>query len=459
MRRASFTLLALAAAALLSAGARTLPAESKPGLPEAQWEKHVQSLVEQLGHDEFQRREAAQRALLQEGPKILPVLDKLAPPSDPEIQVRLRRIRYQLQGFLNDIRGRLSALPEIDDSRPPLPEDLKHLILLYQPRSGDFLLSIIGNADDKLNRRATNAFLHTWESMTPVQIQSYLQLAMTPYAKLRQQYPQSVDAMIEMGYHVRYGWGGWPPDTQFEMKTVTTHVLDGKAYGKPFSYQGPLAGTGWLRTKDQALGKHSFHLVTEYQFVRDKRTYTGRAESQTYDFEMVAADTPNDLVAPDDPATDQLVREALQFSEIRLEVRNGPIQVNAVGDVPPERDPWEPQITWKSGDGRCGSLHMPLWKLTRELPVDLCFEVEFHIEGTGDVFAGDPLVVFKGKRVDGYFSPRGLPSEFAKGKEGLIPLRIVLRPSRALALTYTDVTQYYSGTITSPVLRAKAEHH
>ena len=459
MRHVPLSMLAMAAMALLSAETRAFAAEPRQNLAQAEWQKHVQSLVEQLGHDDFQKRETAQRALLEQGDKILPVLDGLGPQTDPEIQIRLRRVRYRLRGFLDEICRRLAAFPEIDDSRPPLPEDLKLLIRLHQPKSGDYLLSIIGNTDDKLNRRATNALLHTWKSMTTSQIQAYLQLAMTPHAKPRERYPQGVDAMIEMGYYVRYGWGGWPPDKAFEMRTVTTHFLDGKAYGKPFAYQGPLAGTGWLRTKDQPLGKHSFHLITGYEFVRDNRTYTGRARSKTYQFEMLAADTPNDLVAPGDPKIDKLVRGSLQFSETRVEIRQGPIMVRRTGDMPPEPDPWSPQIIWKSGTGQSGSLHMPLWKLTRELPVDLCFEVEFHLQQTGEVVRGTPLVVLKGKKMNGYFSPRGGVSELTKGKGGFVPLKIVLRPSHAMALTDTRVARYYPGTIASQRLRAKAKQH
>lgn len=445
----------LAAGWPLCLPAREPPAKQVPRGPE--WEKHVISLVEKLGHAEYQQREAAHRALLKEGPAILPVLDKLGPQTDLEIRSRLRRLRYRVAGFLEDIRRRLAAFPKIDDSRPPLPEDLKRLIVLYQPRSGDYLLSIIGNTDDELNRRATNAFLHTWESMTPSQIQSYLQLAMTPYAKLRNRYPQGVDAKITMGSYLRYGWGGWPPDQPFEMRAVTTHFLDGKPYGKPYAYSGPVARTGWLHTKNRALGKHSLHLVTEYKFVRSNRTYTGRARSQTYEFEMVSADTPNDLVAPSDPKIDQLVRKALQFSETHVEVREGPIRFDRSGRLGPEPDPWRPQITWKPRAGRPIGLHMPLWRLTRELPVDLCFEVEFHVQQTGGVFHGDPLVVLKGNKANGYFAR--LPYEFVKGKEGFIPIKLVLKPSWARALTDPRVTQYYPGTITSEVLRAKAVHH
>jgi hypothetical protein len=169
---------------------------------------------------------------------------------------------------------------------------------------------------------------------------------------------------------------------------------------------------------------------------------------------MVAADTPNNLVAPQDPEVDRLLRDALQFSEIR---RGGgeQIRLDADGDLWGESDPWEPQITWRSGDGRSASLHMPLWKLTRELPVDLCFAVEIHVGQTGEVYEGYPLVVLAGRQTQGYFSPRESVSNFAQGQEGLVPLKIVLKPSRAVALTNTEVTQYFPGTITSQVLRAK----
>lgn len=418
----------------------------------AEWEKRIASLVEKLGHDEYTRREAAQRALLEEGPRILPVLDKLGPPTDPEIQFRLRRIRYRLRGFLDDIRDSLAALPDVPPgSRPPIPDTLRQLILTYQPKSGDLLLSIIADVNEKLNRRAANVLVHTWNSMTPAQFERYFQHTMEPRAKPRKQYPQGVDALIEMGY----GWGGWPHDKSFELQTVTNHFLDGKPYGKPFAYQGPGACTGWVRTKDLTVGKHTLRLATEYKYVRENKTYSGRAESKPYEFEMVSADTPDDLVAPHDPKIDQLVRNSLQFSETRPLPRH---VIERGFPLDPRRDPWEPQITWRSGTGESGSLHMPLWKLTRQLPVDLCFAVEIHIEQTGEVYEGYPLVVLAGREARGYFSPRESVSGFAKGQDGLIPLKIVLKPSRATALTNTKVTQYYPGTITSKVLRAKAVH-
>lgn len=452
-------LLMALAMTLPGVGVTALPAEPKPGPPEAGWEEQVRSLVEQLGHDEFQRREAAERALLQQGPKIVPVLDKLGPHTDAEIQRRLRRIRRHLTGFFDDLRRRLAALPQTSyRSRRALPADLKQLIASHQPRSGNYLLSILGNADDKLQRQACDAFLQTWNSMASWQIRSYLQLGMTPYAELRGQYPQGVDASIQTGYRFRYVLRQGPGDGAPEMPTVTTRYVDGKVYGKPFAYRGLGAATGAIRTKDLALGTHSLFLVTEYKLVRNGHTYPGRAISQRYHLEIVPAETPDHLLAPDDPTIDQLVRQSLRFAETRSELSDQPAGALSF-PLEPREDPREPNLHFTSRTGRSGSLHMPVWKLTRELPVDLCFEVEIRVEGTGEVFHGAPLVVIKGQKRRGWMFPRLPAANFAEGKQGLVPIRFVLTPSRALALTHTDVTRYYPGTITSKTLRAKVTHH
>src|SRR4051812_10590703 len=62
-------------------------------------DKRVLALVGQLGDDEFARREAAQKALLAEGPAILPILEKRAPQTDPEVRERLRKLHYDLGGI------------------------------------------------------------------------------------------------------------------------------------------------------------------------------------------------------------------------------------------------------------------------------------------------------------------------------------------------------------------------
>src|SRR4051812_42415378 len=64
-----------------------------------EWEKQVLSLVQRLGSEKYPEREAAQKALLQQGSKVVSVLEKLAPPNDPEIRIRLARIRDELTRY------------------------------------------------------------------------------------------------------------------------------------------------------------------------------------------------------------------------------------------------------------------------------------------------------------------------------------------------------------------------
>src|SRR4051812_46657240 len=66
---------------------------------QARWEEHVFTLIEQLGDDDFERREAAQRALLREGARVVPLLEKRLDHKDTEVRSRLARVRYELVGY------------------------------------------------------------------------------------------------------------------------------------------------------------------------------------------------------------------------------------------------------------------------------------------------------------------------------------------------------------------------
>ena len=59
-------------------------------------EERVRALVRQLGDARYRERESAHKALLKEGEKILPLLDKLPPARDFEIRSRLDAIRDRL---------------------------------------------------------------------------------------------------------------------------------------------------------------------------------------------------------------------------------------------------------------------------------------------------------------------------------------------------------------------------
>ncbi len=430
---------------------------ARPDRPdEDERERRVASLVRQLGDGTFERREAAQRALEQMGPDVLPVIEKLGPQQDPEIRARLGRLRRELVGYVDAIRHYLSEMPEIlHESKPPVPPELAQIVRLGQPRTGDFLLSLIADPADPLHRRATNTFVLTWDTMSARQIDTYVQRVIRPRANGRPKYPQGVDALLEMVYTGPYGWGSWPTEPLVRFPTRTTHYLDGEPYGKPFAYEGPGATTGWVRTKDLAPGRHEVRMAVEYEFGHRGATHRCSLGSKPFAFEVVAADTPDELIAPRDRDLDEAVRAAFGTAETEEAFAPKPrIELRLRFDEPPPPDPWVPQVTWRTAAGESGSLHVPVWRVTKPLPVDLCFEVTIRDVEGGKTYPADSLVVRRGTTSQGFFVPRDV-SAFARGKSGFVPVRVVLRPSRGLALTVPEVTRYYANEIVSDVMRMK----
>lgn len=414
-------------------------------------DKQVKALVAELGDEQFERRQAAQEALLRLGDAIVPVLDRLKRPDDAEARQRLAAIRYELAGYRDDIRAALTAMPEMDRwERQLIPDGLRTLIAGRQPKSADYLLSLIADRKAPLHRRAVSAFVETWDGMSATQIDAYLGAVLVPQAHPRQRYPQGVDAGVGMGYAPVHGYACLPRGEAFRMKTRTSHFLDGKPYGKPYSFTWPMATTGWIRTTDLALGKHTVALETEYTFTHRGTTKTGRVRSCDFTFTMIAADAPDDLVALDDAATDRLVRGALKFAEKESSV-NPPQPGNG---FPVPLDERRPQVTWEMAPGRRAGLGAIFWKVSRPLPVDLCFEVTLVEPKTGKVWPCDPLILKKGEAIWGYFSPRDAIA-LARGRVGEVPVKVVLKPSRKMALSTLEVTRYFPGSITSEVLTVK----
>jgi len=420
----------------------------------------IADLVKQLGDTKFTRREAAQNELLKRGEGIVPELDRLAKTADAETAERIRKIRYTLVGYKDDIRRLLAGVHEGKDSGAvPISAELRGLIAGHQPGSGDLLVSILARPDHPLYRRALRTFVAAWDVATPDQIDRYVQQVVTlKINHHRPKFPAKVGAMISVNVQLRDGWTGWPqPDPKgFTFQTRTIPYVDGQPHGKPFDYRYPFGTLGWYRVGELAEGKHTIHTVMEYEFTHRGQKRRGEIRSKESTFEVVSADTPDDLVARPSKAIAKSVRNALSFLNYEGEdIKPDPLKP---GTLSPREDiAWQPQVSWYTDnkESRAG-VHCPVWQLKHELDVDLCFDVSIREVKTGTVHASDPIVIPKATKSGGwgYVVPRD-PRAFAKGRDGFVAVQILLKPSRAQALTDPRVTSYFPDEIESGELKMK----
>jgi len=359
-----------------------------------------------------------------------------------------------------NIRRELVAFPRFHT--PKVPPALHRLVRDHLPQSGDYLLKVLESGDDSLHWPAQVTFADSWDKMTREQIKRYLQLSLKHTVNQREQYPQGIEAMIGMGVGYDLDYRCVPADRKYKSHSVTTHFLDGKQYGEPYSYPKYNACTGWIKAKDLKFGKHSIRLVTDYEFTRGESTWKGRIESPEYEFEIVSADATDHLAAPQDADVERIVRESFKIAEtsegLKSELQTRREQRHLPLGFP--SDAWRPQIRWaKKKDGQFTGLHLPVWKVTRPLPVDLCFKVEIHVQDTDVVVPAGDLLVLKGEHRESYIGIHRSPSIDTllkhRDESGFVPVSVVLKPSRAAALTYPNVTRYFNHEITSRDLRIK----
>jgi hypothetical protein len=420
----------------------------------------VKELVKQLGDAKFAVREEAQRELLKRGEEIVPELDKLAKGVDAETAERLRKVSYELVGYKDDIRRLLAGVHEGKDSAPaPISVELRSLIAHHQPGAADLLLSILSNPKNASARQALRTFIATWDSATPDQIDAYIQQVVTWKTNHRSKFPAKVGAMISFDAQIRDGWTGWPPigdkKTEFPFRGRTIRHLDGKPYEKPFDYPYPFGTLGWYKVGEMAEGKHTIRAVLEYEFTHRGEKRKGRIESAESKFEVLPPDTPDDLIATKSDALTKRVCEVFKVRENDFDPKA--FTGYQLGTLPAQgaEYQWYPQVTWKAGPTDSAGLHCPVAMMSGPLlDVDLCFEAEIHDLKTGTVYPADPIVVHRGNQGGGHIIPRD-PQAFAKGREGFVKVKVVLKPSRAVALTHVDIKNYYPGTITSDELRMK----
>lgn len=417
----------------------------------------VAELVKQLGDPRFAVRETAQKELLKRGEGIVPELDRLVKGVDAETADRIGRVRYRLIGYKDDIRRLLADVHEGKDSAPvPIADQLRGLIADHQPGSGDLLLDILSGPQNQRYRQALRTFVATWNVATPDQIDAYVRRIVTLATRHRPRFPAKVGAMISFEAQLQEGWTGWPqPEpTGFTFKTRTTCYLDGKPYDKPYEYRYPFATAGWYRVGELAEGTHTIHAVMDYEFTQRGQTRRGAIRSKGSTFEVLSADTPDELVAPKSDVLTKVVREKFTIRESEHDPKA--FTGVQVGTLPSQGvdHHWYPQVTWEPKKGITAGIHCPVRLLREPLDVDLCFDAEIHDVKTGTVYPCDPVVV-RAKNVGrDWIVPKDVRA-FANDRDGFVTVKVVLRPSRALALSDPRVRSYYPEPITSDEMRMK----
>jgi len=355
---------------------------------------------------------------------------------------------YYTGGELHhQIRAYLSSMKELHGAqKQPLPADLTKMIIVSQPKSGDFLLSIIAQPHNALRRRAINAFIQTWDTMNLHQIDGFIRRAIDLTVDHREAYPEKTSGVLTVRYSSVDGWGGWPSNSKVNLKTKTSFYVDGELKGEPFSYQGPMATTGSAYTWELKRGRHTIRVRFEYEFTYQGVLCRGYKLSKKFHFKIVK-DDGDSLKSTTDAALDAKVKAAFYTAEtgaaLKSQLAPGLSFNYSIGS-----DGMEPQSTVHNRvTGLQTALHCPVWAINPGLPVDMIFDVTIEDMTTGKKFMGNSIRVPKNTTRFDRFEPY-LPAQFAAGRTGTIPIKVILEPSRKGALSNTWVTKYYPKSLT-----------
>lgn len=324
---------------------------------------------------------------------------------------------------------------------------------------GDVLLALCESNDEFIAKRASTILVRFFDDLTDAQAERYFNAGFVHFAEKRDRYPLGIDVAIGLGFRLQFGHEGLPKDRKYKFKTTTRHFLDDKEFGEPYRYESHGAASGYVKLKEQPLGRHRIRMTTVWEFKRGERTLKGSFETTDLDFEITAADTPDNLVAEPDPELTKTVQEAVQFRESDSSFqRRSQFRPRSM-----ERD-WRPTTytLGKDGTGPVYTLHTPAWRMNRLLPVDLAYQMNMKVEGTGIEIPCYDAIVLAGERTyTRHVHTAGPLDELVQrllkhaDKNGFVKVRIALTPSRKTALENPKIKKYFPETITSEVLRIR----
>lgn len=183
-------------------------------------------------------------------------------------------------------------------------------------------------------------------------------------------------------------------------------------------------------------GNYTVQLKTTYTFKLGDMVVEGANASPEYEVEITAADTPDDLAAAVD---DKLIA-----------------QVEASVQVGTREEAREVTYSRPLGDGKfqpTKKIVVPAIKITEPLPVTICVRPEIYVPGEEKPLRRTPWIVLAGNTntrvLENWVGDARLSKLIAQapGSEGKVPAKLVLRPSRAEALSDIAVKKYYPRTI------------
>ena len=118
----------------------------------------VTRLIEDLGDPRYKKREAAQRALLQLGPRILPILGELATPADLEVRIRLRYVLKSLKMMGDEDIVRLALRARLIAEALAYAPNTRHLIALTKGLS---------HLDHRVRKASLNSIISQLRTIQP----------------------------------------------------------------------------------------------------------------------------------------------------------------------------------------------------------------------------------------------------------------------------------------------------
>jgi hypothetical protein len=258
----------------------------------------------------------------------------------------------------------------------------------------------------------------------------------------RESYPAGIHARADGYSLIPLGYVFIRSEEAQILTTETKVHSDGKQM-----YPSGTKGLGWRDNSFSigfgrlSVGPHTLQLKTTYEFRLGDVTVTGVNTSPECHVEITAADTPDHLAAEVDEQLIAQVEAALvvgSTDEAQEVTYSVPVNTRSV------------EAGWSKSTVK---IVVPAIKVTTPLPVSLCMNPEIYVEGENRPMTRLPWVVPKGRmstRILENWVPDPRLSELL-GKtaysEGRLPAKLVLRPSRAQALSEPPIQKYYPKVI------------